>query len=590
MMRRNLLTRLTGKRILVTVVLTFLAAFLRVWPLEALETRAPWLTFYPTVMLAAIYGGIGSGLAATALSCVIIAYGWPLLIDQPYLVAGADWLGMAVFTLTCTMISAVAEAMRQSNLLAKQAQEKAQAANAAKTAFLANMSHELRTPLSAILGYSELLQSEPAMPPKCVQYLSTINRSGAHLLSLINDVLDIAKIESKKMTLLLTTFQLPELLADIEKLLRVRAEGKNLKLDFIGMETLPRFVIGDPTKLRIVLINLIANAIKYTEQGGICVAFSSNNTGNDEFHLTVSVDDTGIGIAESEQGQLFQFFSQTESGRRSQSGTGLGLAISQEYVGMMGGKIHLSSQLGKGSRFFFTIILQEVSEAESAAHQPARRVIGIKQNASVPRILVAEDTADSRELLVEMLKSARFDVHAVCNGKAAVEQVPLFQPQFIWMDIRMPVMDGLEATRIIKAMPQGKNIKIVALSAHVFESERDSIMTAGCDGFVAKPFCERILFQTMGQLLGLEYVYAEDNVFLQQSAATSGSACKQPTELPERFVGELYDAVLKLDTERTNQIIQSIRKENPEVAATLEKMTTNLEYSKLLEMIRQRTN
>ena len=476
--------------------------------------------------------------------------------------------------------------LEQMNRLARQAQLEAQEANETKDAFLANMSHELRTSLSAVLGYSELLQGDGGLSKRNREYVGTIHRSGLHMLTLINDVLDIAKIESKKMTLYSATFDLAGQVDDVTNMLKLRADAKQLEYVVTGRDNLPRSVQGDATKLRVVLLNLIGNAIKFTESGSVHVDFSATAESAGEILFAVTVKDTGSGIDPAEQEKLFQFFSQTESGRLSQSGTGLGLAISQEYIRMMGGEIRVSSQVGAGSRFSFEIVLKLAEgEVKYAPTGALRRVVGLKDGRKAPRVLVAEDTEENRTLLVRQLGPLGMEIYSAADGQEAVDQFLRHQPDLIWMDIRMPVLDGIEATRRIKAMTQGARTKIIAVSAHAFESEKDSLRAAGFDGFVAKPYQAAELYQTMAELLGLEYIYEMEPESAGALGATAPIRSDAALELPDELRQALRAAVIRLDVIEVNRLIHSLKESNPNAAAVLSQLANNLEYSQMLRLI-----
>lgn len=576
----NQITEITWKRLIVAFILIGIAAALRVWPLESLETRLAWLTFYPAVMLAAVYGGVAAGMIATTLSCIIIVFLWPILATVPFIRESADWLGMAVFFLTCTMISFVAEAMRCANLRAKQAQEEAQLANQAKSIFLANMSHELRTPLNAILGYSQMMQRDQFLSPQYREYLKTINRSGEHLLSLINDVLTIAKIESKKVTLEAANFNLHMLIQDLQRMFQAQTDEKNIVIKVNGLDEMPKYLYGDEKKLRVILINLIGNAVKFTNKGSISISFSFQEVA-DQLFMTVAVKDTGVGILEEDIAKLFQYFVQTESGRKSNSGTGLGLAISQEYIKLMGGEISVTSHIDKGSIFRFKIRII-LGKGDNDERSQLRYVVSIKKGFEIPRILVVEDIEENRCLLVKLLSDIGFDVREAINGKEAVEVFKQWHPHFIWMDIRMPVMDGLEATKLIRDTEDGMKVKIVALSAHVLEGEVTEILTAGCDGFVAKPYREGEIFDIMGKHLTVEYVYNTIQDEECDSIADAKLDDEQIKGIPEPLLMELQNSILELDSKKILETIEKITKINPTFGAALKKLAEKMNYSQLL--------
>lgn len=471
------------------------------------------------------------------------------------------------------------------------ARDAAEKANRAKSTFLANMSHELRTPLNAILGYSQLMQRSNSLLPEQKEVLAIINRSGEHLLALINDVLEISKIEVGQSVPEATTFDLHALFGDLESMLGSSAKTKGLQLEIIGTSRLPQYVVTDENKLRQVLINILGNAVKFTEQGGIIMRVAVKNEASDGTRLVVEVEDTGIGICENELDKLFIYFEQTTGGRTKKSGTGLGLAISRDYVRMMGGDITVTSQEGKGSTFRFEINIREGSEPEFRKKTPTERnVINLAPGRKSPRILVVEDMEESRTLLVKLLEMTGFEVQAAANGREAVERFERFLPDFIWMDVRMPVMDGLTATRHIKESKAGKSTIIAALTAHALEEERTTILAAGCDDVVSKPFREEEIFKVMKKHLGLTYVYGKEPEKAEPAELGVQLRQEQLAALPEDLIHRLHDAAVRLDTDLCLTLIETIAMHDPAVGSAFKRLAGKLDYDRLLRLLEVNTH
>src|SRR6476619_6312132 len=347
----------------------------------------------------------------------------------------------------------------------KRYEQSLQQANRAKSVFLANMSHEIRTPMNAILGFSQLMLRDHDVTPQQCQYLGTINRSGEHLLALINDILEMSKIEAGRTTLNLSTFDLPALLKDLEMMFRVRTDEKRLTFSVEMIGDVPQFIVTDINKLRQVFINVIGNAVKFTEQGGIALRVRADREGATGPCLRVEVEDTGPGISADEQGKLFRHFEQTKTGQKAGTGTGLGLAISREFVRLMGGDITVSSQVGKGSVFAIDLPLKEGEARSVQAKDAPRRVLGLEPGQATCRVLIADDIEDNRQLLAQLLAPVGFVTRLATNGAEAVQEFEEWGPHLILMDFRMPEMDGHEAIRRIRAMDGGKDAKIVAVTA-----------------------------------------------------------------------------------------------------------------------------
>ncbi len=582
-MKWNYITKMTLKRLLFTFVVIMIAAALRIWPLGMLESKVLWLTFYPAVTLVSLYSGIIGGVIATGLSCIIVINFWWLLVAVPFIQTNAEWMSLGVFVLTCLMIAMISESMRQSNILAKEAEKKAKVASEAKGAFLANMSHELRTPLNSIMGYSQLMQRDSALSKENLRNLAIINSSGEHLLSLINDILEITKIESRKSILNLNNFDFRDLMSHLEEMFRLKADAKGIAFTISGLDKIPRRLYGDSLKIKAILINLVENAIKFTDKGAVNISLEALNKVNRNFRLHVEVKDTGAGISKDDMTKLFKFFSQTESGKAIQTGTGMGLAISQEYANLMDGRIDVVSEVSAGSTFRMNISLKEASEADlfEAAH--SKIVFEHMDQNSRWHILVADDNQENRELLIKLLKLSNFNVDSAENGEEAVEKFKILHYDFIWMDIRMPKMDGLEATKIIKELDQEMKTKVVALSAHVFEEERGSITAAGCDDFLAKPFYEKDIYLMMAKHLNLKYSdimkqTADEEYRLELSSLDVAG-------IDQLKLVRLHHAIILLDSDRILQAIADIGFDNARVASLLEEEALKMNYTKILRLV-----
>ncbi|MBI4785245.1 MAG: response regulator [Oscillatoriophycideae cyanobacterium NC_groundwater_1537_Pr4_S-0.65um_50_18] len=477
----------------------------------------------------------------------------------------------------------------------EQAAERATIANRAKSQFLAKMSHELRTPLNAILGFTQIMHRNSNIPTDFQEPLNIINRSGEHLLSLINDVLEMARIESGQLILAERYFNLHRLLRSLQEMFTLKAAQKGLELLFKEDPDVPNYVCSDEAKLRQILINLISNALKFTTQGSVvvqvsiapiqdvepnCTCYPSTSPPCHALRLAFVVQDTGCGLDRRDWETVFEAFMQTEQGRNVE-GTGLGLSISRQFARLMGGDITVQSTVGQGSIFTCQVVLHQPEAMNLLESGTDYLVVGLEPGQPTYRILVAEDVFENQQLMKMLLESIGFEVGAVENGAEAIAQWQSWQPHLILMDIQMPVMNGYEATRQIRlqeSVNQQQRTPIIALTAAAFEDDRTASLQVGCDGYIAKPFSEIVLFEEIAYHLGVRYRYREPSSQTSYHLTQKPLTSQDFNVMSPEWIIQVHEAALDLSDEKLRQLVTLIPKSEQ---ALIEAMTSLIDNFQL---------
>jgi len=463
-----------------------------------------------------------------------------------------------------------------------------QRAHESKSLFLASMSHEIRTPMNAILGFSQLLLKDRALGPTQRQHLDTIVRSGQHLLAVINDILDMSKIEAGHAELSIAVFDLRDLVSDLAAIFRLRTNVKGLLFRVEMAEDVPLVVRGDGHKLRQIFTNLLSNAIKFTERGQVIWRLRSERASEDAWRLLVDVEDTGPGIPAPDLGRIFDAFVQTSAGAHAGGGAGLGLAITREFVRLMGGSISVDSQLGKGSCFHVALRLEQGDVALAAGRESERRVVGIRSGQATFRVLLAGEAGEAAEPLVSMLNVVGFETRNGVPLDEILSVLEQWSAHAVFVDVGAHPQFGCAIIERIKASPRGKRTPVVALLGRGDETVREQALAAGADDVVGVPLREPEVFEKLWACLGVEYVY-----FRQDSAGRSAVGipltlrslrdvlCSAPADL----TNGLRDATTAGDFDRMLLLIDRITIHDAMAGAALRALADGFEYQQLLDTL-----
>ena len=478
-------------------------------------------------------------------------------------VRGNDEIGEVTENFTRMLIS-----LREAAAL-KSEKEAAEAANVAKSTFLANMSHELRTPLNAILGFAQLMTRDENLTQEQRENIATINRSGAP-----------SGTHQRRPRHVEDRVRSPDA---AHRQFRFPLPFERHRRDVY----VPKYVRTDENKLRQVLMNLMSNAIKFTDQGGVSVRTDLRE--DDLQELLFEVEDTGQGITPEEIDALFEPFVQTQSGRQQAGGTGLGLPICRRYVELMGGRLSASSVPGQGSVFRFSVQIETATADEMRSTQQPRRVVGTAPGQPAYRILIAEDRDTNRLLLRKILSSLDFPLREASNGQEAIAVWEEWEPHLIFMDMRMPIVDGYEATKRIKATTRGQATVVIALTASAFENQRHMVLAEGCDDYIRKPFREHEIFEKLERHLGIQFIYDETS-----EARSVTGAIGRPLELsvdrlstiPPEQLESLREATVRGDLEGMLVIINRIRETDIRSADVLAALASEFDYQTILSAIK----